>query len=246
MKSSYTFDGRNLLTGIVNQNPDGTQQKYQYTYDDEGLLKEKTEPKGTTTYTYTAIQQLETMTEPTGRVTSYTYDKSGNRKTQTVTLDESKATIDYTYNDLNRLTQTVENRNGTILTTTYTYDANGNQTQVSEKNESTGETAVDTYKYDELNQLIHIDGRDGSKSDYTYYGTGLRATKNVNNSTSVFIYDDKEILAEKTAEGTKTNIYGNNMIATTGTDTLYYQYNNHGDVVRVLDQAGSLKKLVMP
>lgn len=241
MKSSYTFDGRNLLTGIVNQSPDGSKQEYQYTYDAEGLLTEKVEPKGKTTYTYTDIQQLDTMTEPNGRVTTYTYDKAGNRKSQQVIFADSKTTIDYTYNNQNRLTDTVENRDGTIIKTSYTYDANGNQTRVSEKNESTGKTVVDTYKYDELNQLIHIDGSDGSKSDYTYYGTGLRATKNVNNSTSVFIYDGKEILAEKTAEGTKTNIYGNNMIATTGVDTLYYQYNNHADVVRVLDQSGTLK-----
>ncbi len=205
-------------------------------------MKEKVEPKGTTTYTYTAIQQLDTMTEPNGRVTTYTYDKAGNRQSQTVKLNDDVITeIVYTYNDLNRLTQTSEKRDGVTLATTYTYDANGNQTQVSEKNEATGEIAVDKYKYDELNQLIRIEGRDGSKSEYTYYGTGLRASKNVNNNTAVFIYDGKEILAETTTEGTKTNIFGNNMIATTGTDTLYYQYNNHGDVVRVLDQSGTLK-----
>ncbi len=241
MKSSYTFDGRNLLTGIVNQNPDGTRQEYQYTYDAEGLLTEKVEPKGTTTYAYNGIQQLVTMEEPTGRETKYTYDKAGNRKTQTVTLGNSKTTINYTYNNQNRLTKTEEDRDGITLTTTYTYDANGNQTKVSEKNESTGVTAIDIYKYDELNQLIHIEGRDGSKSEYTYYGTGLRASKNVNNNTAVFIYDGKEILAETTSAGTKTNIFGNNMIATTGTDTLYYQYNNHGDVVGVLDESGTLK-----
>lgn len=241
MKSSYTFDGRNLLTGIVNHNPDGTKQEYSYTYDAEGLLTEKVEPKGKTTYTYTEIQQLDTMTEPNGRVTTYTYDKAGNRKSQLVVLGDSKTTVDYTYNNQNRLTDTVENRDGTIIKTIYTYDANGNQTEVSEKNEATGETAVDKYKYDELNQLIRIEGRDGSKSEYTYYGTGLRASKNVNNSTAVFIYDGKEILAETTAQGTKTNIFGNNMIATTGTDTLYYQYNNHGDVVGVLDESGTLK-----
>ena len=204
-------------------------------------MKEKIEPKGKTTYTYTAIQQLDTMTEPNGRVTTYTYDKAGNRKSQLVTLGDSKTTIDYTYNNLNRLTDTVENRDGTIIKTTYTYDENGNQTEVREQNSSTGKTAIDKYKYDELNQLIHIEGRDGSKSEYTYYASGLRASKNVNNNASVFIYDGKELLLERTAEGTKSNIYGNNMIATTGTDTLYYQYNNHGDVVRVLDSSGALK-----
>ena len=40
---------------------------------------------------------------------------------------------------------------------------------------------------------------------------------------------------------TKTNIHGTNLIATAGTDVLYYQYNNHGDVISVLDQAGTVK-----
>lgn len=51
----------------------------------------------------------------------------------------------------------------------------------------------------------------------------------------------KVYILETTTEGTKTNIYGDNMLATTGADTLYYQYNNHRDVVRVLDQLGTLK-----
>ena len=30
------------------------------------------------------------------------------------------------------------------------------------------------------------------------------------------------------------------MIATTGKDEVYYQYNNHGDVIRVSDRTGTL------
>ena len=40
---------------------------------------------------------------------------------------------------------------------------------------------------------------------------------------------------DATAEETKTNIYGNNMLATTGADTLYYQYNNHGSFTKGID-----------
>lgn len=92
--------------------------------------------------------------------------------------------------------------------TQYDYDANGNQTSVVEKDSAAGTTKTDTYVYDELNQLTHISGSDGSKSDYTYYATGLRASKNINGSTAVFTYDETKLLMEQTAGQTKTNIHG--------------------------------------
>lgn len=69
----------------------------------------------------------------------------------------------------------------------------------------------------------------------------MRASKNVNGSTAVFTYDGTKLLTEQTAGQTKTNIHGTNLIATAGSDMLYYQYNNHGDVISVLDQAGEVK-----
>lgn len=109
------------------------------------------------------------------------------------------------------------------------------------KDSAAGTTKTDTYVYDELNQLTHISGSDGSQSDYTYYASGLRASKNVNGSTAVFTYDGTKLLTEQSGNITKTNIYGTNLIATAGTDVLYYQYNNHGDVIHVLDSEGTVK-----
>ena len=63
----------------------------------------------------------------------------------------------------------------------------------------------------------------------------------MNGSTAVFTYEGKKLLTEQSGNITKTNIYGTNLIATAGTDELYYQYNNHGDVISVLDQAGEVK-----
>ena len=241
MKSSYTFDGRNLLTGIINISPDGTSKKYYYNYDAEGLLTEKKEPKGTTAYIYNGSKQLVSMTEPGGRETSYTYDKAGNRKSQKVQDGSGITEISYTYNSQNRLTATVEKTVGSVISTAYHYDANGNQTSVVETDSATGTTKTDSYTYDELNQLTHIEGSDGSIADYTYYATGLRASKNVNGSTAVFTYDGTKLLSEQTGNAVRTNIYGTNMIATAGADVLYYQYNNHGDVISVLDQDGTIK-----
>ena len=241
MKTSYTFDGRNLLTGIVNTNPDGTRKEYYYNYDPEGLLTEKQEPKGKTTYTYNKNNQLVSMTEPDQRETVYTYDRAGNRSSQKVKDGSSITEISYTYDSRNRLTATAEKKTGTTVSTVYSYDANGNQTSVVAKDSAAGTSRTDKYTYDELNQLTHIKGSDGSSTDYTYYATGLRASKNVNGSTAVFTYDGTELLTEQSGDAVKTNIYGTNLIATDGTDMLYYQYNSHGDVVSVLNRTGAVK-----
>ncbi len=66
-------------------------------------------------------------------------------------------------------------------------------------------------------------------------------SKNVNGNTAVFTYDGTKLLIEQTDDTTKTNIYGTGLIATAGNDVLYYQYNNHGDVISVLDQSGTVK-----
>ena len=60
-------------------------------------------------------------------------------------------------------------------------------------------------------------------------------------STAVFTYEGKKLLTEQSGNITKTNIYGTNLIATAGTDVLYYQYNNHGDMIHVLDSGGTVK-----
>lgn len=56
-----------------------------------------------------------------------------------------------------------------------------------------------------------------------------------NGSTVVFTYNGKKLLTEQSGDTVKTNIYGTNMIAAAGVDVLYYQYNNHDNVISVLD-----------
>ena len=59
--------------------------EYSYTYDEAGNQVTKKEyingkDKGTTIYTYDELNRLETVTEPSSRITTYSYDKAGNRK----------------------------------------------------------------------------------------------------------------------------------------------------------------------
>lgn len=58
----YTFDGRNLLTGIINTNPDATNKKYYYDANgNQASVVAKDSAAGTTktdTYVYDELNQL--------------------------------------------------------------------------------------------------------------------------------------------------------------------------------------------
>ena len=59
------------------------------------------------------------------KITIYSYDVSGNRKTETVINNGSTSASAYTYDSLNRLTQIVTQiTGGERDTTRYTYDNN--------------------------------------------------------------------------------------------------------------------------
>ena len=77
-------------------------------------------------------------------ITSYTYDKAGNRLTET----KSGSTTSYSYNDLDQLTECRTNGE----TKTYSYDRNGNQTLELTKEGNT-EKEQRLFTYDEANQI---------------------------------------------------------------------------------------------
>jgi RHS repeat-associated protein len=80
------------------------------------------------------------VTEPNGRVTTYTYDLAGNRSTQTVNGEGVNSVISYTYDSRNRLLQIVETRNGEITTT------------------ADGEVIENTYNYKGMRTSKTVDG----------------------------------------------------------------------------------------
>jgi len=74
-KEVYTYYKDNLLWTLTNKKADGsTMDSYTYTYDAAHNQLTKNEvingvTKGTTTYTYDSLNRLETVTEPSGKVT---------------------------------------------------------------------------------------------------------------------------------------------------------------------------------
>jgi YD repeat-containing protein len=163
-REDYTYCPNGRLWTLTNKKADGTIiDSYVYEYDAAGNQTQKTDSKGVTIYTYDALNRLETVTEPDGTVTSYTFDRSGNRATETIVKGIDRTVNTYTYNEQNRLTAVTTTLNGTLTATVvYTYDNNGNQLTTTVNG-----TITTTNAYDELNQLIAVPSGDSLADVYT-------------------------------------------------------------------------------
>jgi RHS repeat-associated protein len=257
----YTYYADGLIMSLTNKKASGVLiDYYSYTYDEAHNQTSKTDSKGVTGYTYDSLGRLESTTEPNGRVTNYTFDKAGNRLTETVTVGTSSAITTYDYNEQNRLTGTVTNSGSETTIVSYKYDNNGNMVSKSTEKKkpvnatasgsfqlykagTTTESAIAFYKYDVWNQLAEAVSGD-KKEKYKYNGEGYRVVKNDNNQVTNYLYEyDKVILETDNANNQLSrNVYGTNLISrTSGSETLYYMYNGHADVTALIDNLGTIK-----
>ncbi|GBG07986.1 RHS repeat-associated core domain-containing protein [Paenibacillus agaridevorans] len=273
VKEEYTYTANNQLHTLKNYKGSTLLDSYTYTYDAAGNQLSKTEMQngttiGTTTYAYDELNRLSRVQEPSGRVTTYTYDASGNR-TQEKVVQGSQVTLTmYTYNEQNRLMDTTEVKtSGEKQIDQYKYDNNGNLifkgrevTKVfdpmqpiepsfgmfitGQENENPSiHTIVDgtaQYVYDGWNQLIQIGSGSGS-STYVYNGEGLRTQKTVGSETTLYLYEYDKVVLEVDGKGQSKarNVYGINLLTRVmGSEKYSYLYNGHGDVTSLVDSAG--------
>lgn len=235
-------DGESITINVSGQNvidisgKDYLKSTYIYVYDANGYQLSKAEPKGTTRYTYDSLGRLKTVDEPTGRLTEYTYDKSGNRATQTVKDEDVDSSIEYTYDIQNRLLETTEIRNGVETLTEYKYDVNGNQIEVKE---TTGDTVTkSTYAYDALHRMIKTTTDDGKVIENAYDFKGLRVSKTVDGMKNKYFYNGDQLIVEESNGQTVRVIQGVGILAREGTQLHYYLYNGHADVVAIVNADG--------
>jgi len=259
-REDYTYYKDNLLKTLVNTKGDGTVlDSYSYTYDGAHNQTSKTDNKGLTRYEYDSLNRLYKVTEPNGKETSYLYDKAGNRTQETVLQNNSSKTTVYSYNEQNRLTDTVTRSGYATEKTRYEYDNNGNtlikvkettkpvDPEISgdftfEKAGTSTSREVSFMDYDVWNQMIKT--IQGDKTiRYRYNGEGYRVEKSVNDTTTKYMYEADKVILEVDGQGSETakNTYGTGILSrAAGNDTAYYMYNGHGDVTALLNSTGSV------
>ncbi len=203
---------------------------------------------------------MQSVTEPEGKTTTYSYDMAGNRARKEVSNPGSAPIVtEYTYNVSNQLMKQ-HTSDGTV--TEYTYDANGNLIyEETEFEESTGfeevtravtGSAIDVsvsavtgsairYTYDAFNRLTEYSSGDISV-EYSYNAEDYRIGKRVVDTNGVeviqYFYEGDHVLFETDGSGSITayNLYGNHLISrSVQGEQYYYLYNAHGDVVMLMD-----------
>jgi RHS repeat-associated protein len=237
--AKYTYDKAGRLTSLINTDASGKAvNSYVYTYDRAGNMLTKADGTSVTTYSYDNENRLINVVYPGSDSVSYEYDGSGNRLYETETANGSTSTTKYFYDKANLLTSAkVINGDTVTENTVYSYDVNGNETA-----KATGGTTVLKNSYDSFGQLVTSTVTEGSKNtvvNNVYNGQGLRISKSVNGTATLYSYDENShVTAEYSSDGTlkASNVYGLSLVSRTeNSSTYYYLYNGHGDTTALMN-----------
>ncbi len=189
-------------------------------YGPIGNLETLTDPNGrVTTFDYDILNRLTLTTDALGNKVQYEYDENGNAKKITYrdVNDIILQTVTKTYDEVDRLRTLTDNGGNT---TTYDYDKNGNQTRLTDP-----EGNLTSYTYDERDLLILKTDDLGHTTTYDYHETGKpKSIKDANNNITAYYYDD--------ANRIKTVRYPDL------SEETYEEYDNAGRLLKKINRAG--------
>jgi len=211
----YEYDGNDNLTTRTDANRRETIYTYspynelktvtypvstnvEFFYDDAGNLTSYTQSPYSATYTYGALNRLETFRQAYpgfNKLITYSFDPFGNRKTMT---DPQSEVATYEYDRLNRLDAIIHSLTGA---TRYTYDsANRPETKTLPNG------VVTEYDFDPANRLLSLITKDPtevvlSSFAYTHDKVGNRKTRTTPEGTTTYTYDDLYRLEAASLEG---------------------------------------------
>lgn len=231
-----TYDRADRLTGVKNATPTTTLSNFVSTLDPVGnptQIDQTGATTSTSTYTYDTNDRLTSVCFQAGTCPAtsdpfirWTYDKVGNRKTET---RPNGVSTSYNYNALDQLTS--------AGSTTYTYDQNGN--------EKSGGTR--TFTYDLANRLKTTTSG-STTTTYMYDGDGARLQASTGTQASKktnYLWDTNRDLPQLALERDGNNAllrrytYGTGRISMrSGTGDFYYHYDAIGSVRNVTSSTG--------
>jgi RHS repeat-associated protein len=190
---------------LMSKTPDASlnEPAISFTYNDLGQRNSMTDASGTTSYLYDSRNRLASRQTPNGNL-NYTYDENGSIKTLR-SNHTNGVSVDYSYDDLSRLSQVKDNRLTGSQNTTYSYDAVGNLQSYSYPN-----TVTTSYAYNNLNRLTTLSVANGQTNlasyAYTLGASGNRTSVTEASGRTVnYAYDDLYRLTSETIANSANN-----------------------------------------
>jgi RHS repeat-associated protein len=156
-----------------------------YAHED-GRLVSRADASGTSSFTYNANGQLQTLTDPFGSVVSYGYYPDGRKHTRAVAVAGLSST--WTYDPAGRMDTLTTTQGGqAVASADLGYDALGNVTSKTQAIEGlpASEQGTWTYHYDGASRLIQATEPDGTPTVYDYDGAGNRTSVKVGSDPAV-------------------------------------------------------------
>ncbi|MDH5473897.1 MAG: RHS domain-containing protein, partial [Gammaproteobacteria bacterium] len=236
------YDAARRLTRIT----DGLGNYIEYILDSEGNVEKENiydvtgYLKKTLTQTFDSYDRLDNFTEQ-NRVENKDYNTDG---TLNNTTDGKGVVTDYSYDNLKRLTQVIQDQGGTDTATAnaltqYGYDVQDNLISVTDAN--SGQTS---YIYDDLGNLISQTSPDTGITIFTHDEAGNIATQiDAKGQLFSYSYDAYNRLTTKDEPGSDDDVsyvydacvngVGRLCEVVRKNSSLRYQYNVMGDVLNV-------------
>ncbi|MGA4838855.1 DNRLRE domain-containing protein [Streptomyces sp. G45] len=220
---TISYTGLNQVEKVVEALAGQEKKTTSYTYDANGQPETLKHPDQYAKYTYDLrelVKEVSVGKSPSDgspKITTYDYTPRGEKKQET---KANKNTVDYAYYlDGALKSQTEKKPNGTLVSShTYAYDPNGNKAQDVAKKMNADDTSqylssTTDYSYDPADRL--------SKSVRTGDGAG----------TETYVHDDNANVVSQTVKG-KTTTFGydrNRLLKTTsGGAEAWYTYDPFG------------------
>ena len=223
LKTEYEYDNINRVTRVITTKNGTAINTFEYEYDNNGNTTKEIRNGAVTSYSYDSLDRLISVTYSDGSSVAYEYDALNNRTKETYSNGDVK---DYVYNEKYQLKEI--KLNGQV-TDAFTYNETG--AVVTHNNK--------TFTYNEWDRMS---GYSDGTNTYTYkYDTnGIRTQKN----DKQYIVDiNNNVVAETDSTGAVTDeiLWGHQPLARkTNGSWYYYIYNAHGDVVGLVNDAGTV------
>ncbi|WP_449342079.1 polymorphic toxin-type HINT domain-containing protein [Streptomyces aurantiogriseus] len=215
-RTQYTYNTSGAL--LTQTAPDGGTSRNTYTTGVEqavgggntptGLPLTTADPRGKITrYQYYKNGDLARVTEPSGRITNYTYDALGRKLTETVVTDAhpSGTTSTFTYDKLSRVATLTDPAATNVVTsarhqqkTTTTYDADGNVVRTEISDLLGGDaTRVMAFELDDHGRPERVTDAEGNETTYTYDVFGNKTSMvDANGNQFDYVYTARNMMAE--------------------------------------------------